>query len=130
MKILITTQQVHKICEVVEQEVGTMIYEVRVSEIGFSDLSTNRVEVVRKEKGKIYVSTVAGSKSESTSSSDSNRRNSPIEVVCQHTQSGEDELNAAIIGNNRNFGKGDFDMGKGRSLEEKERGFNQNWGEI
>ncbi|KAK9004276.1 hypothetical protein V6N11_002081 [Hibiscus sabdariffa] len=60
------------------------------------------------------------SKSESFSSSNINRSKSPTEVTGQHSQSGEDELNAAIIGNNRNFGKGGFDMGKGRSLGECE----------
>ncbi|KAL4284894.1 hypothetical protein GQ457_16G005870 [Hibiscus cannabinus] len=60
------------------------------------------------------------SKSESSSSSDINRSKSPTEITGQHSQSGEDELNAAIIGNNRNFGKGCFDMGKGRSLGECE----------
>ncbi|KAK8676531.1 hypothetical protein V6N13_142105 [Hibiscus sabdariffa] len=54
MKILITTQQVQKICEVVELEVGSKLYEVRVSEIGFSDFSSNRIESVKKEKGMAF----------------------------------------------------------------------------
>ncbi|KAK8699945.1 hypothetical protein V6N13_018353 [Hibiscus sabdariffa] len=118
MKILITTQQVQKICEVVELEVGSMIYEVRVSEIGFSDPSSNCKETIRKEKGLLSENIEKRSKSESTSSSEGNRCNSPIESVDRHTQSGEEELNAAVIGNRRYLGKGDSDMGKGRSLGE------------
>ncbi|KAK8644421.1 hypothetical protein V6N13_123728 [Hibiscus sabdariffa] len=97
-----------------------MIYEVRVSEIGFSDYSANKVEAASKEKGKMSENPLPESKSESFSSSNINRSKSPTEVTGQHSQSGEDELNAAIIGNNRNFGKGGFDMGKGRSLGECE----------
>ncbi|KAK8684059.1 hypothetical protein V6N13_040096 [Hibiscus sabdariffa] len=90
MKILITTQQVQKICEVVELEVGSMIYEVRVSEIGFLDPSSNCLLSENIEKR---------SKLESSSSPEGNRCNSPIESVDRHTQSGEEELNAAIISN-------------------------------
>ncbi|KAK8696171.1 hypothetical protein V6N13_001308 [Hibiscus sabdariffa] len=118
MKILITTQQVQKTCEVVELEVGSMIYEVRVSEIGFSDPSSNCKETIRKEKGLLSENIEKRSKSESTSSSVGNRCNSLIESVDRHTQSGEEELNAAVIGNRRYLGKGDSDMGKGRSLGE------------
>ncbi|KAK8483154.1 hypothetical protein V6N11_080225 [Hibiscus sabdariffa] len=103
------TEQVQKICEVVELEVGSMIYEVCVSEIGFSDPSSNY---------SLFENIERRSKSESSSSSEGNRCNSPIESVDRHAQSGEEELNAAIIGNRRILEKGDSDMGNGRSLGE------------
>ncbi|KAK8621904.1 hypothetical protein V6N13_097532 [Hibiscus sabdariffa] len=109
MKILITTQQVQNICEVVKLEVGSMIYEVCVSEIGFSDPSSNYSLSENIERRR---------KSESSSSSEGNRCNSPIESVDRHAQSGEEELNATIIGNRRILEKGDSDMGNGRSLGE------------
>ncbi|KAL4283199.1 hypothetical protein GQ457_16G029250 [Hibiscus cannabinus] len=109
MKILITTQQVQKVCEVVELEVGSMIYEIRVTEIGFSDplLKCPLSENFERR-----------SKSETSFSSEDNRSNSPIESVYRHTHSGEEELNAAIIGNRQILEKGDSDMGNGRSLGE------------
>ncbi|KAK8496948.1 hypothetical protein V6N12_002537 [Hibiscus sabdariffa] len=82
---------------------------VCVSEIGFSDPSSNY---------SLFENIERRSKSESSSSSEGNRCNSPIESVDRHAQSGEEELNAAIIGNRRILEKGDSDMGNGRSLGE------------
>ncbi|KAK8986304.1 hypothetical protein V6N11_013798 [Hibiscus sabdariffa] len=79
------------------------------TKIGFSDPSSNYSLSENIERRR---------KSESSSSSEGNRCNSPIESVDRHAQSGEEELNATIIGNRRILEKGDSDMGNGRSLGE------------
>ncbi|KAK8985418.1 hypothetical protein V6N11_068674 [Hibiscus sabdariffa] len=101
-----TTQQIQKIREVVNLEVGASTFEVCINEIGFSDYSANRVGITGKETGNDLEIETTGNKSELSCSSEENRSESWAEVDGHHSQSGEELLNADINeGNGEETGK-------------------------
>ncbi|KAK8564646.1 hypothetical protein V6N13_019827 [Hibiscus sabdariffa] len=81
MKILINNQQIQKIREVVNLEVGASTYEVCANEIGFSDYSANRVGITGEEIRKDSEIDTIGNKSELSCSSEENRSKSSIEEM-------------------------------------------------
>ncbi|KAK8716138.1 hypothetical protein V6N13_043456 [Hibiscus sabdariffa] len=100
--VLISTQNVQKIEEMVEIEVGDRIHLVRVLETGFSDNSN----IMRKEsaegKGRTgSIQTIKGSQS-SFSSSESSRSGSSEEVRGSKHHEEDEALNGCFIGREQN----------------------------
>ncbi|KAK8712235.1 hypothetical protein V6N13_147477 [Hibiscus sabdariffa] len=70
MKVLISTNQDQRICDVVGLEVGNFVYDVRIMEVGFMDNSFKKVEIgkeITAQKEKRSSSTEESSSSESQS---------------------------------------------------------------
>ncbi|KAK8614001.1 hypothetical protein V6N13_122380 [Hibiscus sabdariffa] len=72
MKVLILTSEIQKIEEVVELEVGDILFEVRIMELGFSDVSVFHKPSVNKKDQES--STKSQSSSSSELSSEDSRR--------------------------------------------------------
>ncbi|KAK8633865.1 hypothetical protein V6N13_014700 [Hibiscus sabdariffa] len=93
VSVLIGTSYEKKIEETVELEVGDEVYMVRASELGFKDVSQNKIQATEKEEGRPDRQT-------KDSSSEASSADRTVEVNSQsHREKKEDALNAAAFGN-------------------------------
>ncbi|KAK8663515.1 hypothetical protein V6N13_083331 [Hibiscus sabdariffa] len=95
--LLISTSQMTRIEEVIDFEVGNMIHEIRVTEVGFSDCRKRiQEEEVKsnKERKKINVENM----SMSESSSETGEKNSSVAGLCSREPKEEDAINEFFFG--------------------------------
>ncbi|KAK8663521.1 hypothetical protein V6N13_083337 [Hibiscus sabdariffa] len=95
--LLISTSQMTGIEEVIDFEVGNMIHEIRVTEVGFSDCRKRiQEEEVKsnKERKKINVENM----SMSESSSETGEKNSSVAGLCSRESKEEDAINEFFFG--------------------------------
>ncbi|KAL4375969.1 hypothetical protein GQ457_02G030320 [Hibiscus cannabinus] len=101
--ILITTNQVERIDEIVEIEVGNLIFKVRVMELGFSDESPE----LQPTRVKSSVRTNCDKDgSSSGSSSESKKTQSPAKSDWCWTQVEEEALEAILLGKDHSNDEG------------------------
>ncbi|KAK8628431.1 hypothetical protein V6N13_064138 [Hibiscus sabdariffa] len=113
--ILITTNQVERIDEVVEIEVGNLIFKVRILELGFSDespeLQPTRVKSSFRTNGD-------NDGISSGSSSESGKTQSPAKSNRCWTQVEEEALEAILFGKDHNNDEGMLGKEGGRRVED------------
>ncbi|KAK8624149.1 hypothetical protein V6N13_065502 [Hibiscus sabdariffa] len=114
MKVLITTSRAQKICEVVELEVGNIIFDIRISEVGFVDNSPKNRETVTVKSMQKKGSPVSPSLSESF------RSEGPTKEVTQQARAGEEAFSEVNIGKQSNHRFVGAVMGKGSSIADRE----------
>ncbi|KAK8659987.1 hypothetical protein V6N13_050924 [Hibiscus sabdariffa] len=111
MRVLIVTEQVHKISEVVDLEVGNLVYEIKIIEVGFTDNSSKKTEPVK---------TTTPRKANCSDASSSSESLSPM--VRDFQQSWGKEA-ALIVGNLEklsNHGKSEIRLGT-KNLQDNEK---------
>ncbi|KAK8615670.1 hypothetical protein V6N13_017253 [Hibiscus sabdariffa] len=129
VSVLISTEVMKKIEELVEIEVGNVMHWVRVVELGFSDNSgsARKATLEENKEGKsVHVQEDSLSNSFSKSS-----RSRPSETVAGSKLQVEDEtLNTCVIGKERNKSEAANDFGSSRFLGESDLKSNENNVEI
>ncbi|KAK8663530.1 hypothetical protein V6N13_083346 [Hibiscus sabdariffa] len=113
MKVLISTNQDQRICDVVELEVGNFVYDVRIMEVGFMDNSSKNVEIGKE------ITAQKEKRRSSTEESSSSESQSPVNGDSQRSRGVEVTLNAGNLGIQSNHGKEDITLEKVRLQEDR-----------